>query len=91
MRVFLADAIFGESDEVDFVIAAEALQQMKGAMVGAAVERIWNVRINSENFHSVKSIPDFSVGGDEAGESCFTRDEIALQFGEVRERVGRPE
>ena len=38
--------------------------------IGAAIERVGNVWINSENFHSVKLIPNRAIGRDEFREGC---------------------
>src|SRR5687767_15068304 len=61
---------------------------MERAMMSAAIERVWNVRINGENFHSVKSIPNFSVALHKAWDVAFGRDKIGLQLSECL-RIGK--
>ena len=78
--VFFADAVFGERDQIDLVITAKAFEQMEGAMISAAIERIRDVGINGEDFHSIESIPNSSVGVHERSERTRARDKLRLQF-----------
>ena len=48
-----AFAVFGEGEEVDSVIDCQTFKEMKSAMVSTAVERPWNVRVNSKYFHQL--------------------------------------
>lgn len=50
-RVLEALAVFAEGDEVDGVPGGESAQEVEGALVGAAVERIRDVGINDEQVH----------------------------------------
>ena len=49
-----AFAIFREREQIDIVVDSETFEQVVSTMVGAAVERPWNVGINSEYFHQLK-------------------------------------
>src|SRR4051812_12702951 len=66
---------------------------MKCAMVSATIERVGNVRINSENFHSVKLIPNRAIGRDEFREGCGGRRKIRSKVCDgsgIGGRVGGP-
>ena len=44
-------AIFAERDQIDGVIACEFAQEVKRALVGAAVDGVWDVGVDDEDFH----------------------------------------
>ena len=46
-------AILGERQQVYTVISGETFEEMKGAMIGAAIQWPGNVGINGENFHQL--------------------------------------
>src|SRR2546423_15196231 len=60
--VSLPDAIFGECDQINIVLAAKSFQQMKGAIVRAAIHGIRDIRINSENVHQLNRFQSFRYG-----------------------------
>jgi hypothetical protein len=43
--------VFTESNEVDSVLTGEFTQEVEGALIGAAIERERNVRIDDEEVH----------------------------------------
>jgi len=51
--VSFAFSVFGEGEQVDLMISSETLQQMIGAVVGAAVQWPRNVWVNSEDSHQL--------------------------------------
>ncbi len=51
VALFKALAVFTERDEIDGVLACKFAQQMKRALVGAAVDGVWDVRIDDEDVH----------------------------------------
>ena len=44
-------AFFGECDQVDLVIFGELTQQMKHPLIGAAIDRVGDVRVDNQDVH----------------------------------------
>src|SRR5437763_1193817 len=73
--VFEALSIFRESHKRDDVRASQFAQEMEGALIRAAVERIRDVGIDHQQFHgSAKPAPKVLIRGDQLIEVAGARD-----------------
>ena len=53
--MFRALAFFGQRHQIDFVITSQMSQQLKSAMICAAIQRVRDVGVNNKDLHAVGS------------------------------------
>jgi hypothetical protein len=46
--------VFTESDEIDRVLIRQFTEQVEGALIGAAIERVRDVGIDDEDVHELR-------------------------------------
>ena len=71
-------AVFGEGEQVNFVVPRDPFQQMKGAVISAAVERVRDVGIDRENLHLIKISPDILISFDKRGKVAARSEKLFL-------------